>query len=91
MPNGIWNKETYMMGVPKEDEKRAAMTFDMLKSIDTRLDLISELPEKCAAKMDNKIENNNKIHRRINLGIGGLGAGGVVGIIEGIKSFFANG
>ena len=55
MPNGIWNKETYMMGVPKEDEKRAAMTFDMLKSIDTRLDLISELPEKCAAKMDNKI------------------------------------
>ena len=37
MPNGLWDKDTFLMDVPEADRKRVAMTFDMLKSIDERL------------------------------------------------------
>jgi len=94
MPNGIWNKDTYLMDVPEPDRKRAAMTHDMLKdlknqlsSIDEKVDKIrKEQPKECAELMDNKITLNNKVRRKINIGQGG-GAGAIIlAIGEGIRA-----
>jgi len=83
MPNGIWNKATYLMDVPEADQKRAAMTFDMLEDIHKN---VCQQPDKCNAIMDDKIKTNNKTRRKINLGIGGGGAAGAYGILELLRS-----
>jgi len=88
MSNGIWNRETYMIGVPEEDEKRASMTFDMLKSIDNRLDTITKLPEKCEEKWTASINAERKRRGRINLGVGGGGGLSAVALWEAIKALW---
>jgi len=94
MTNGIWTKETFLMGVPEEDQKIMSMTHDLLKdlkwqlnSIDEKVDKIrKEQPKECAELMDNKITLNNKVRRKINIGLGG-GAGAIIlAIGEGIRA-----
>ena len=96
MPNGIWDKDTFLMDVPQEDRKQAAMTHDLLKdlkeslgSIDSKVDKIrTEQPFICAQVMDEKITLNNKLRRKFNLGQGG-GAGAIILMIgEGIRAFW---
>ena len=87
MPNGIWNKDTYLMDVPETDRKRASMTFDMLEDIHKA---VKRQPDLCLSIMDNKIKNNNKIHRRAIFGIaGGGGLSGAV-ILKYGWDFFKN-
>lgn len=76
MPNGMYNRETYLMGIPEGPErKRAAMTFDMLYDI-----------HKCSLNQPKKCEPRfKKLERRkwLNKGIsftGGL-IGGVLGFL----------
>jgi len=96
MPNGIWTKETFLMDIPKEDRKMMSMTHDLLKdlkeslrSIDDKVDKIRiEQPTICQGVMDDKIAINNKLRRKINLGIGGGGGIGVVAVFEFIRSFW---
>jgi hypothetical protein len=90
MPNGIWNKDTYLMDVPEPDKKRAAMTFDMLEDIHKA---VKRQPDLCLTIMDKKISNNNKLNRRVNFSIaGGGGLGGAVALKLGwdfIKHLFS--
>ena len=83
MSNGFEVDEDGFKGLDHDDQMRA-----IFQNVYTIKKYMIEQPKKCEIEMDNKIKNNNKIHRRINFGIGGLGAGGIVGLIEGIKSFF---
>ena len=84
------------MGVPEEDQKIMSMTHDLLKdlkwqlnSIDDKVDKIrTEQPFICAQVMDEKITLNNKLRRKINLGIGSGGGIGVVAIFEFIRSIW---
>ena len=85
MPNGIWDRETYMSA---QDRTKDAMTFDMLKSINDQVGEIRKQPEICAVIMDNKIKVERKLRRKINLGIGGGGGIGVVAVFEFIRSFW---
>ena len=95
MSNGIWTKETFLMDVPKEDIKMMSMTHDLLKdlkeslrSIDDKVDKIRlEQPTICQGVMDDKITLNNKLRHKINLGIGGGGGIGVVGLLEIVKAW----
>ena len=95
MPNGIWNKETYMMGVPNEENFKTLGNAEQLETIFENVLTIKKIvlnqPAICQEVMDKKIITNNKISRKFNLGLSGLGAGGIVGLIEGIKSLFGNG
>jgi len=96
MVNGIWDKDTFLMDVPQEDRKQASMTHDLLKdlkeslgSIDDKVDKIrTEQPFICAQVMDEKITLNNKLRRKINLGIGGGGGIGVVALFEFVRSIW---
>jgi len=96
MTNGIWTKETFLMGVPEEDQKIMSMTHDLLKdlkwqlnSIDDKVDKIhNEQPAICAAIMDDKIKLERKLRRKINFGIGSGGGIGVVAIFEFIRSIW---
>jgi len=85
MPNGIWNKETYLMDVPDIDKKRASMTFDMLADIHKT---VTNQPQLCQTIMDKKITTNNKINRKINLGIGSSGGISVVALWEFVRSIW---
>lgn len=42
----------------------------------------------CEANMDNKIKINNKLHRKINLGIGGGTGAFIIGAFETIKALW---
>jgi len=84
MPNGIWNKDTYLMDVSESDKKRAAMTFDMLEAIHKA---VKNQPDKCIHIMDSKIKDNNKLHRKINLGISGGSGAVIVAAFEAVKAF----
>jgi len=79
MPNGIWDRETYMNA---QDRTKDAMTFDMLKSINDQVGEIRKQPEICAVIMDNKIKANRKRNGRINIGLGSGGGIGAFGLLE---------
>ena len=84
MPNGIWDRETYMSA---QDRTKDAMTFDMLKSINDQVGAIRKQPEICAVIMDNKIKVERKLRRKINLGIGSGGGIGAYGLLEIVKAW----
>ena len=71
-----------------DQDKRSEVIFENVLTIKK---IVLNQPAICQKEMDKKIITNNKISRKFNLGLGGLGAGGVVGLIEGIKSLFGNG
>ena len=84
MPNGIWDRETYMNA---QDRTKDAMTFDMLKSINDQVGQIRKQPEICAVIMDNKIKTARKRNGRINIGLGSGGGIGAFGLLEIIKAW----
>jgi len=84
MPNGIWDRETYMNA---QDRTKDAMTFDMLKSINDQVGEIRKQPEICAVIMDNKIKANRKRNGRINIGLGSGGGVGAFGLLEIFKTW----
>jgi len=85
MSNGIWDKDTYMNAKP---DTQAAMTMDMLKSIDNRLIKVCEQPTLCNDLMDNKIKAERKRRGRINIGLGSGGGIGAFGILEIFRRWF---
>lgn len=81
MPNGI-SRETFMNA---QDETQKGMLFDIFEGIDNKLDNICKLPEKCEAKMDEKIKDERKRKGKISLGLGSGGGVGAFGIMEVIR------
>ena len=85
MPNGIKVDEETFAGMDHDDQIKS-----IFHAIVTTNENFCKQPPICELKMDQKISLNNRLRRKINLGIGGLGAGGVVGLIEGVKSWLLN-
>jgi len=86
MPNGLWNKETYLGASEKTKD---AMTFDMLHDIHENVsEWHKDQPTKCAELMDKKISINNKLNRRTNLSLGTGGGLGAFGLLEVIRRWF---
>jgi len=87
MPNGKYSRDTF---IGAQDDTQKGMLFDMIDGLYVKVDKICEQPDKCAELMDNKIKNNNKIHRRAIFGIaGGGGLSGAV-ILKYGWDFFKN-
>ena len=83
MANGIKVDEQSFETL-KPDEKMRAIFQAIVATNDNFL----KQPALCSTIMDDKIKINNKISRRINLGIGGGGGIGVVAVFEFIRSFW---
>ena len=71
-----------------DQDKRSEVIFENVLTIKK---IVLNQPAICQEVMDKKITLNNKLSRKFNLGLSGLGAGGIVGLIQGIKSLFGNG
>jgi len=71
-----------------DQDKRSEVIFENVLTIKK---IVLNQPAICQEVMDKKITLNNKLSRKFNLGLSGLGAGGIVGLIQGIKSLFSNG
>ena len=81
MPNGI-SRQTFM---DAQDKTQKGMLFDFFEGIDSKLDNICELPEKCEVKWKDDIKTANKRRARLNIGLGGGGVVGGVTLWEYIK------
>ena len=82
MANGIKVDEQSFETLKPEEQSRA-----IFQAIVATNDNFLKQPAICSVVMDEKIKNNNKISRRINLGFGGGGAFSVIAIIEAIKAY----
>ena len=80
MTNGFEVDEDGFKGLDHDDQMRA-----IFQNVYTIKKYMIEQPDKCAELMDNKIKSNNKIHRRINFGVGSGGGIGVVAVFEFVR------
>ena len=81
MPNGIEiNKENFKtLG----HDERLEIIFENVLAIKKHVLL---QPGLCEAEMDNKIKNNNKMRRRVTIGLSGSAGAGVITIWEVAKN-----
>ena len=83
MSNGIEVDEKGFEGLNHDDQIRAI--FQAI--VATNANFCKQIPM-CEANMDNKIKINNKLHRKINLGIGGGTGAFIIGAFETIKALW---
>ena len=86
MPNGIEIKIDEFKTL--DSDKRSEVIFENVYAIKQ---YIFEQPPKCQEMMADKIKTNNKIHRRINFGIGSGGGIGVVAVFELVRQWWTGG
>ncbi len=77
MPNGIRVDEDTFAKMEHDDQIKS-----IFHAIVTTNENFCKQPELCEIRMDKKIKTNNKLHRRINFGIGSGGGISIVAIFE---------
>ena len=84
MSNGFEVDEEGFKGLDHDAQMRA-----IFKNVYTIKTYMLEQPEKCQTEMTEKIKNNNKMHRRINFGIGSGGGISVVAAFEIVRRWLS--